>query len=333
MKAVPVVAILVTLAAPQLGRARECPNGCTAQKKACVRTARIEAMACRQTCRASLAAGGPAACTRACAGALQTAVANCAGDRTRCVAACSPPPPPATCDPALVETCGHKLGACAKGVIGETKACRDNCRAAGAPGDCFEACAAKAEEDVAVCAKAFAGCVAPCRPTTTTTTLPGSGCTADADCDDGNGCSVDRCVDGTCQHVCICFAAAASTCCPGPSALCVRPCGAEATGACGGFCPGGASCEASAPAAACGCVSGPGGPCGGNILNPRVTCAPGLVCRQSNPDVTGVCVERTGCIPLFQPGCTQTSDCCDPCGNGRIAPCGVCIRGTCEGAP
>ena len=29
-------------------------------------------------------------------------------------------------------------------------------------------------------------------------------CTADADCDDGNGCSMDRCTIDGCTHVCVC---------------------------------------------------------------------------------------------------------------------------------
>ena len=168
--------------------------------------------------------------------------------------------------------------------------------------------------------------------TTTTTTLPAGGCTTDADCDDGNGCSFDHCVGGTCEHDCICAGpGGAATCCPGPAAVCVPACGATAAGTCGGACPSGAMCEASA-AATCGCVSGLGGPCGGNILDPPPVCAAGLVCQRSNPDVTGVCVA-SDCIPFFQPGCTQTADCCEPCLGGRIAPCAVCLQGVCYGAP
>ena len=107
------------------------------------------------------------------------------------------------------------------------------------------------------------------------------------------------------------------------------PCGADASGVCGGTCLSGAACE-SLPTApgGCGCVSGVGGPCGGFIVDPPV-CAAGLVCQQTNPDVSGVCVVPN-CIPLFASGCSQTSDCCTPCGT---APCAVCIQGTCVGAP
>src|SRR5262249_32379113 len=103
-------------------------------------------------------------------------------------------------------------------------------------------------------------------PPTTTTTLPAGDCAPHAHRNDGNGCTADRCIGGTCEHPCMCFnAAGASTCCPGPSALCVRPCGIGVDGSCGGTCPEGATCEPMRAGSACGCISGPGGPCGGNI--------------------------------------------------------------------
>jgi hypothetical protein len=159
-------------------------------------------------------------------------------------------------------------------------------------------------------------------------------CTSDTDCDDGNACTADRCVHGVCDHGCICLTSAGLPgCCGGPSETCVAPCGSDANGSCGGFCPAGGSCESvSGATAGCGCVSGPGGPCGGNILNPPPVCAPGLVCRQILPDVVGQC-ENPGCVPLFSSGCTETADCCQPCGNGTGPPCGVCLHGTCVGAP
>ena len=111
------------------------------------------------------------------------------------------------------------------------------------------------------------------------------------------------------------------------------PCGSVSAPACGGDCPFKSSCETSPTEAgpACACVSGEGGPCGGNILAPPPVCAPGLTCQQSNPDVTGICVKEP-CIPFFQSGCTRTSDCCVPCGNGP-PPCAVCLQGQCMGAP
>jgi hypothetical protein len=222
------------------------------------------------------------------------------------------------------------------------------------------------------------GCCGPgplCVTTTTTTsstttTLPPPPCHTDADCDDGNPCTADRCVNGMCEHACVCLdGTGAVSCCPGPAALCVRPCGmdangvcggvcpaanevctasgttcactpippscgADAAGVCGGTCPTGATCE-SLPTAAtptCRCVSGLGGPCGGFVFPPPPVCAPGLVCQQTNPDVPGVCVNPT-CVPFSANGCTQTSDCCEPCTVLQRAPCAVCLQGQCVGTP
>ena len=162
---------------------------------------------------------------------------------------------------------------------------------------------------------------------------PTPACATDSDCNDNNVCTSDHCVNGVCEIVCICLNAAGESCCSGPASLCVAACGADAAGSCGGSCPVGANCQASPSSnATCSCVSGPGGPCGGNIYAQPPVCAPGLVCRQALPDVVGFC-EKPNCVPLFASGCSDTSDCCQPCENGTHAPCGVCLNGTCEGAP
>jgi hypothetical protein len=49
-------------------------------------------------------------------------------------------------------------------------------------------------------------------------------CRTDVDCDDWNGCSLDRCVDRRCTHDCLCVAPGnVVTCCPGPALVCPRP--------------------------------------------------------------------------------------------------------------
>jgi len=69
-------------------------------------------------------------------------------------------------------------------------------------------------------------CGAPTTTTTTipapTTTLPTGECTTNSDCDDSNGCSLDTCNDGACEHACICEGPSGPTCCPGPSNLCAQ---------------------------------------------------------------------------------------------------------------
>jgi hypothetical protein len=193
------------------------------------------------------------------------------------------------------------------------------------------------------CGDSFPTCNGTCPVGSTCTSLTGAptcqcvpGCATDADCDDGNGCTADRCVNGTCEHVCICVDPTSGSSCCGPGPACVPPaCGAVVGGTCGGSCPFRATCEPLPTASAvggCQCVSSEGGPCGGNVDMPPAVCAPGLVCQQANPDATGVCVVP-GCVPLFTSGCTQTSDCCEPCSRLGRAPCGVCVQGFCSGAP
>jgi hypothetical protein len=66
-------------------------------------------------------------------------------------------------------------------------------------------------------------CAGGCGTSPTTTTLPSSTCTSDGQCDDGNGCSQDRCADGACHHECLCLdAGGTARCCPGPAAECPR---------------------------------------------------------------------------------------------------------------
>src|SRR5262245_2033026 len=46
-------------------------------------------------------------------------------------------------------------------------------------------------------------------------------CSSDVACNDGNPCTVDRCVDGTCEHGCICVEPGSALGCCGPGPLCV----------------------------------------------------------------------------------------------------------------
>jgi len=159
----------------------------------------------------------------------------------RCTAVC-PPSPPSPCDGAFSDACGRQLATCARSVLAEVKTCNQGCGAAADRLSCLQDCAENTRTDAARCASGFDDCIAPCGPpATTTTTLPGSGCIVDADCADGNPCTADACAGGTCNYACLCVdAAGASTCCPGPSTLCIQPCGVDPAGNCGGLCPAGA---------------------------------------------------------------------------------------------
>jgi len=59
-----------------------------------------------------------------------------------------------------------------------------------------------------------------CDESTGTCARP-TACTQDSDCNDGNGCTVDRCDGGVCEHDCLCVAPGA--CRPGPAAMNPQP--------------------------------------------------------------------------------------------------------------
>jgi len=175
-----------------------------------------------------------------------------------------------TCGRPGAVTCCGGAGQCA---ITSAAACT-------APGG--SACAG----DQPSCCDACAGGCAPVK-TTTTTTLPPSSCQTDKDCDDGNGCSADRCVDGACQHECLCVGPTGSvTCCPGPAAECPSPTWYYTCGdpVCGGHRdhPGVPPCSAGeTPGAAC---SPEGATC-----DPGSDCNQLLVCATSDPTHGGRC--------------------------------------------
>ena len=275
------LAVAVALLAPAgTTRAQQCPAGCDLQKRACLQTGRVAKLACKRECRASAGGASLGSCLRGCADQLRTAKSACASDHAGCMEVCPPAPPPGSCTGAVLDGCGQALAACARAVVTQAMTCVEGCATAPDRLVCLQDCAATAQQGLATCAADFGTCIGTCA-------CPGG-------CDDGDPCTHDACVNGTCVHACICLALDGTpACCPGPAALCVRPCGGDASGVCGGLCPPDATCETVPDGTTCGCVSGVGGPCGGNIFAPPPVCAAGLVCQQTNPDATGVCVALT----------------------------------------
>jgi hypothetical protein len=234
-----------------------------------------------------------------------------------CTPRCSEPPPTGTCLSLLNRACTTRsCGAGADCLPNE--ACVPSCPPPPPAGKCVAAdgeCTDRACGPGQPCSSANQFCNPACLGSPTP-----SPCASDADCDDGNGCSADHCVNGACEHACICVGPqGASTCCPGPAALCVKPCGGDPTTACGGPCPDAAACMEAPDGDGCACVSQIGGPCGGNIFI-RAVCAPGLVCQQGNPDATGVCVDP-------ERPCANSKTCSGPC--TRICADGTTVQGTC----
>jgi len=124
-----------------------------------------------------------------------------------------------------------------------------------------------------------------CAPATTTTMQPPR-CGSNLDCDDGNGCTEDICVDGKCQHECRCVGPGGSaSCCPGPAAQCPSPSWFYTCGdpVCGGHRDRGVP--------PCGSGQTPGKSCSpeGTRCDPRNACNRLLVCAASDP------VQRGGC--------------------------------------
>jgi hypothetical protein len=314
---------------------------CGRQLATCARGVVARAKACVAACKT---AADRLVCLQTCAQTARTDAALCVSGFDDCTAPCRPTTTttlPHLCEPgATAGTCGGECPSgliCAPPPIPSAIALACVCQSPSGLGRCFitvdRPCSDEPCGPGQPCTNPNEICSSAClATTTTTTTLPG--CTMDTECDDGNPCTADRCIDGACEHACMCLdATGATSCCPGPAALCARPCGVDASGTCGGTCPAGATCESgSSSTVSCGCVSGFGGPCGGNVLVSPPTCATGLVCEQSNPDATGKCVADT-CVPFFASGCSQTSDCCSPCSTLGMAPCFVCLQGQCVGAP
>jgi hypothetical protein len=232
---------------------------------------RRQAGACRQHDGPCIASGGCADPSGACTGTPCGPDRPCPTATDVCSAACGPSPT-GTCFDLLMRKCTREPCSAARACL-PNQACVATCPPPPPAGRCFVtvdlACSDEPCDAAHPCRNPNEVCSPACLASTTTTSTLPSPCHSDADCDDGNGCSVDRCVDGACEHVCICVGpTGVATCCPGPAALCVRP---------------------------------------------TTTTLP--------------------CIPFFQNGCSTSADCCEPCGNGRIAPCAVCIGGTCVGAP
>ena len=167
--------------------------------------------------------------------------------------------------------------------------------------------------------------------TTTTTTLSaasGTGCTTNADCDDGVGCTVDRCENGTglCDH--------APT-----NALCAN----------GLYCDGAETCDATL-----GCRAGTPVSCGdavactadscnettdacdhvannsacsdGLFCNGAETCDATLGCRAGTPVSCGDAVACTA------DSCNETTDACDHVANNALCSDGLFCNGaeTCD---
>jgi len=283
------------------GTTAPCVGGCGSALKACFGDAFAAGTSCVKDCKAS-GGQGFIPCLVQCAATMGSGREACFTAFQNCLSGCPLPTPPAQCS-----------GPCNGGLCVIDPPCPP-----GGPCPEFPSRFGRCMSDSA----GSCGCVPPSPPPT-----PKPQC-AEATC--GGDCTVGvpfPCPPGaTCNGPEIpvlagqCMTVAAGECACVPSKPTPRP---TPTPQCGG-----PNCSGS-------CVVVP-------------TCPAGTVCPQAEwvirpgecaADSAGICecvpVTPTpgSCIPLFTAGCTQTSDCCDPCGNGNRAPCGVCINGMCDGAP
>jgi len=187
---------------------------------------------------------------------------------------------------AVRSTCGRPgTVACCRSTAAGADRCRlvdpSRCTPSAGGGACIAS--------VASCCDACAD--ASCTPvtTSTTTTVPTKACAVDTDCDDGNGCSVDRCVGGTCRHECVCVGPAGGvSCCPGPAAQC----GPRWYATCGDPVCGGHRDHPGVPP--CGPSDAIGFPCSpeGATCDPASDCNELRECTTTDPTVHGCPISR-----------------------------------------
>ncbi len=296
MKSLRVVGLLVAASLFALVgsvQAQSCPAGCDMQKKACIRTARVATLACRLDCRATAAPTNLGTCMRGCTDEFRAAKSTCGADHTDCLGSCTPTPP-GSCTGAFLDSCGQGLAACARDVVAQAKTCVQGCGTALDRLGCLQGCANAAQHDAATCAANFAACVGTCA-------CPGG-------CDDGNPCTFDTCVNGACQHECLCVGPTGDVmCCPGPG-----PCPVSTTTTTTTL-PG-ATCQSDAE------CNPDGNPC---VL---AFCAAG-VCEQFCRCLQG---ETVTCSPDQADTCQWVADCAPPLLGD---PCRFCIGGLCMGHP
>ncbi len=227
-----------------------------------------------------------------CTGQACSPAAGCPLPNEFCSPACGSPPPAGTCFDTVARKCTTES-------CGADHACLPNqfcvttCPPPPPSGRCFVTVDGQ-------CSQESCGPGAPCRnPNEFCDPKCGAPtCTTDADCNDGNACTADHCDNGTCQHACVCLApTGASSCCPGPAALCVVPCGVSADGTCGGTCStdevctatdDGCTCESRTPA------------CGDTFPTCDGSCPVGSTCTSVTGALACQCVP-TGCIDCPTP--------------------------------
>ncbi len=169
----------LALLAAMPANAQECTSGCGAQLKACVRSARANAFACKLDCLVNPPADGRRACVQGCSDAARAERSSCLGQQDGCANTCAPPAITPGAQPCLAG-CGSALGDCARTVIGDVKACLSTCRDATDRLGCLRDCVGGVQTTATSCTTDLSVCAAGCGVTLPPPPPPptGTGCTA-----------------------------------------------------------------------------------------------------------------------------------------------------------
>jgi len=137
-----------------------CSAGCAGQKNACVQTARVAKLSCKQDCRTNAAPTALGACMRTCSGTFRSTKTGCQADLVSCLATCEHPssPPPSSC----LGNCGKDQATCTQGVVRAARTCVAGCRSASDHVACLKGCTADAKQGAASCASDFQACRTSC---------------------------------------------------------------------------------------------------------------------------------------------------------------------------
>jgi hypothetical protein len=150
------------------GTTAACVVGCNMQKKGCIATARVAALACKQDCRQNAAPGQRGACMQGCMTTFRSSNGTCRSDQRTCIEGCVPASPGAGGSTGVASscrgTCGMDLAGCVQGVVTTARTCVGGCRTAADRLMCLESCASSAQSVAETCASDFQTCGSSCSP-------------------------------------------------------------------------------------------------------------------------------------------------------------------------
>jgi hypothetical protein len=149
------------------GTTAACVVACNMEKKGCISTARVAALACKQDCRQNAAQGQLGACMQACMTTFRSSKDTCRSDQRTCIGGCVPPTAGGgdlTAATSCFGTCGADLAECVQGVVTTARTCVGDCRTASDRLTCLEGCATGAQTGAETCASDFQTCGSSCSP-------------------------------------------------------------------------------------------------------------------------------------------------------------------------